>query len=89
VSRLPLVGYLVLVLVIAFSLYSQEGQIKRNEQARVALCALRQDLDLRIASSSDFLVTHPQGIPGIPASLIRQSLTNSVRTRKSLNVLDC
>jgi hypothetical protein len=63
--------------------------IARNATALTGLCALRYDLDLRITASQAFLAEHPKGIPGIPVSLIQQSLANSIRTRSALHVLDC
>lgn len=59
------------------------------QKALVALCALRADLDKRIASSERFLRKNPEGIPGIPASVIRQGLENSRRTRAALEILNC
>lgn len=70
--------------------YWQLRQITtENSKARVALCTLRHDLDLRITASQDFLNKNPNGISGIPASVIRQSLANSRRTRLTLEALDC
>jgi hypothetical protein len=63
--------------------------IERNATALTALCSLRYDLDLRITASQAFLAEHPNGVPGIPLSVIQQSLGNSIRTRASLHVLDC
>lgn len=50
-------------------------------QTHLALCALRSDLDRRAAAgekelrrSQAFLASHPDGIPGISASLIREEI---------------
>jgi hypothetical protein len=74
-------------LIVVF--FRADRRTDENATTLVALCALRDDIDLRIESSTKFLAEHPQGIPGIPASLIRQGLVNSKRTRTTLNVLDC
>jgi hypothetical protein len=59
-------------------------------QTRGALCALRSDVDKRISSSRDLLELYRQGpIFGIPRAVIVSSLSNSKRTRKSLENLHC
>lgn len=91
--RLPFAVLVIVLLVAAITFGAGSRRtnqnIERNETARIALCALRTDLDVRIVSSKQFLEENPKGIPGIPASLIRQGLANSIRTRKALSVLDC
>lgn len=54
-----------------------------------ALCALRNDLEVRVASSRSFLVDHPNGIPGISAKAIRDGIANQERTIVALSVIDC
>jgi hypothetical protein len=54
-----------------------------------ALCALRSDLERRIASSQAFLREHPDGIPGIPARTIRDGIKNQERTIRALSRIDC
>ena len=54
-----------------------------------ALCALRVDLEKRVASSEQFLRENPDGIPGIPAKTIRDGVTNQQRTIKALSQLAC
>jgi hypothetical protein len=65
---------------------------KTSGDARVttaALCALRTDLELRAASSRRFLADHPDGIPGIPAKVIRDGISNQERTITALRGIDC
>lgn len=90
------VGFLILAAFVVLALYLVDG-------ARQALCAQRADLDGRIASdtrslerSRRFLREHPNGIPGIPARLIRQgiaedaaTLARSIQTRRNLSGLHC
>jgi hypothetical protein len=76
---------------------------KQNRTAVTGLCLLRDDLGKRIAASTkqisrseQFLREHPNGIPGIPASLIREGLKSQmlvlngqIRTLKALDVVKC
>lgn len=54
-----------------------------------ALCTFKGDLQKRIDQSRDFLVQHPKGIPGIPASVITQGIRNQQATQDSLQDLNC
>jgi hypothetical protein len=94
--RLPVVLALALSLVLlgaaalfGYNRHQANRNMARNSTALIALCALRHDLDMRIASSEDLLVKYPHGFAGIPAAVIRSSVENSKRTRVTLNVLDC
>jgi hypothetical protein len=58
-------------------------------QNATALCALRGDLERRVADGRAFLMTHPAGIPGIPAASVKTSIGNSERTIRALRVIDC
>jgi hypothetical protein len=88
-ALITILGVLAIPVLVIYVNHLQAERIAENSQTRVALCALRADLDKRIESSETFLAEHPQGIPGIPASLIRQGLVNSKRTRKTLEILTC
>jgi hypothetical protein len=50
---------------------------------------LKADLQTRIDQGHRFLSTHPNGIPGIPASVLRQSIHNQEATLSALHSLDC
>lgn len=54
-----------------------------------ALCALRGDLEKRVEQSQDFLISHPNGVAGIPAVTIRQGLVNQQHTIQALSSLSC
>jgi hypothetical protein len=54
-----------------------------------ALCALRSDLEQRVASSEAFLRRHPHGILGISAKDIRTGIVNQQRTILALSGIDC
>lgn len=75
---------LYLVVVVAVFLVYRDAN-----HTTVALCALRADVEQRIASSQDFLKEHPNGVPGFNAAAINASLVNSQRTVKALSGLDC
>lgn len=66
--------------------------LRTSDDARVttaALCALRNDLEVRVASSRSFLAEHPNGIPGISAKAIRDGIANQERTITALAGIDC
>jgi hypothetical protein len=92
-TKLPLFVLAVILLgsalIFGYSRHQANESMARNRTALVALCALRYDLDLRIATSQTFLDEHPKGIPGVPVALIQTGLANSIRTRKTLDVLEC
>jgi hypothetical protein len=54
-----------------------------------ALCAFKTDLQKRYAAGTKFLKENPEGIPGISAAQIKQSLSNQESTLDSLEPLDC
>lgn len=54
-----------------------------------SLCSLRGDLAQRVDTSARFLADHPQGIPGVPASVIRDNIANQQRTVHALRGLNC
>lgn len=54
-----------------------------------ALCALRTDLQTRVQSSRDFLRSNPNGIPGIPVSVIQDSIVNQESSIRALSSLSC
>lgn len=66
-----------------------DEQVDRNARSSVALCALREDLQLRVDGAEKFLAEHPDGLPGIPAKTIRDGAENQQRTISTLHVLKC
>lgn len=54
-----------------------------------ALCALRNDLQVRVTSSREFLAEHPNGIPGISGKAIRDGIANQERTITALAGIAC
>lgn len=60
-----------------------------TSRTKASLCALRGDIETRVHSSEAFLQTHPQGLPGIPAATIQQSLDGQRRTILALKNLEC
>jgi len=84
--RLLVVATVVLyLLVIAVAVRAYHDA----DVSRGALCALREDLEKRVASSKDFLIENPGGIAGIPAKTIRDGIKNQERTIKALDGLSC
>jgi hypothetical protein len=56
---------------------------------RDALCALKADIQRRHDAGVMFLEDHPNGIPGIPAAALKQSITNQKASLHALRDLDC
>jgi hypothetical protein len=80
----------VLLCVAGVAVYLQiRISVRENETARKGLCALRADLGRRQLSSLEFLKAHPNGIPGIPASVIRNGVDNTAQTLEALQVVKC
>jgi hypothetical protein len=68
---------------------------ERADDTNKALCALKNDLVVRIRTTQEFLAEHPKGTPGIPAASFKQSIANQQRTVDALTgdpnnpLLDC
>jgi hypothetical protein len=62
---------------------------ERNATAVAGLCSLRTDLGERQLAALAFLRDNPNGTPGIPASLIRNSINTTARTLHALQVVEC
>ena len=54
-----------------------------------ALCSFKTDIERQVKASEKFLKDHPDGIPGIPAPLIKQGIDNRKQTLASLKPLEC
>jgi hypothetical protein len=86
---------LYLVVVVALMVIWRDASNKRaelqREEARSshALCALRGDLEQRAKSATDYLKEHPQGLPGIPASIIKSNLAGQRHSIAALSGLEC
>lgn len=66
------------------------GYIAKSANDTVdALCSLRVGLESEVAGSEDFLLKHPQGIPGITPATIRLGIERQEHTIKALGSLSC
>lgn len=71
-------------------LSAETSRLAKNARTdHAALCTFKTDLQKRVTQSRDFLAKHPNGIPGIPASVIVQGLRNQQATVDSLENLNC
>lgn len=66
-----------------------QNRLREAEQTHMALCLLRGNLKDRVAQSEAFLEANPEGIPGIPVSLIEMGINRDKETLGSLNLLNC
>lgn len=62
---------------------------KQGKQAHDGLCAFKGAEQKRLQTSRQFLRDNPNGIPGIPPSVIFNSISNSEQTVKSLEEIQC
>lgn len=85
--------YVVVIALSALGYWStqQNAQDTRDlaVQTTAALCALRFDLEARVEQGQEFLDANPEGIKGIPAETLQQTIEGQQRTISSLSVLDC
>jgi hypothetical protein len=77
-----IVLYIVMILLAGWTF----RQAHRNKDA---LCALRGDAQSRIETSQQFLIQNHNGIPGVSAEQLKNSIANSVRTVQALSNLKC
>jgi hypothetical protein len=76
-------------LALVFRVQDQNRLDQIATSTNEALCALKQDLQRRYDSGTEFLASNPDGIPGITRATIQQSLENQRRTLLALRQLDC
>lgn len=104
VDRHPLVSLLLFWLVVPLAIFAvavtsqvqNRHQLNRTKrlatqgaQALTAICALRADRIKSVQRSEMFLLTHPNGIPGLGAASIRASIYQQQQTIKALDVVNC
>ncbi len=70
--------------VVGWQVQINHDTAAKGDAAHAALCVFVSDLDTRIESSEAWLVTHPDGVPGIPASVVMNSLRNQKKTLAAL-----
>jgi high-affinity Fe2+/Pb2+ permease len=94
--RLVMATVILYLVLVGFALYIFVDAAHRREEIAVvateandALCALRQDLERRVAASEAFLEENPEGIPGLSPKIIREGIENQTRTIVALNELSC
>lgn len=85
-TRSTLALTLSVILVAGYGLYALKVQSDRSTSA---LCALRADLERRVAASEDFLSRNPKGFPGISSAVLQKSIVDQQRTIVALAGLHC
>lgn len=87
VVYLALIGFIG---AFSISFSNQRAELRRiTLNTNAALCTLRSDLEVRLQGAKDFLAEHPDGIAGITAATLQQSITNQERTVTALSGLEC
>lgn len=72
-----------------FAFISNRHRSSEGQEARVALCVLKQDIISRHKAGTEFLKDNPNGTPGIPKSVILNSLKSQEATLDALSRLKC
>jgi hypothetical protein len=91
------VAYLIFTGLFIASLWLTTHQAEQSRadlkrettKINFALCELRYNIERRVQTSEQFLVDHPEGIPGIPKSTIVQGITDQKENLKALTILSC
>lgn len=81
--------FVLLLGTIGYSVKSNYDLAKKGDQAKTAVCTLRDDLQKRISASESYLATHPGDVLGIPREQVMQSLENQKSTLKALETAGC
>jgi hypothetical protein len=79
----------LLVLAIAYATSERNRIEDHQEQVTVALCNFREDIQRRYDTTVQFIVDHPDGIPGISVADLQRSADNLAATLQSLRDLPC
>jgi hypothetical protein len=89
-AMLASLAALILVLLVSQAgVGNNARRAAEGQQAHGALCALKDDIRRRITNSQQLLEDYPAGLPGIPASIIEQSISNQQQTLDALETLEC
>jgi len=91
-AGLSLLKRVTAVLVVVVVGASIAGWLIVSDQAtetNQALCSLRADLQTRVETSQGFLRDNPDGVVGIPAATLQQSIDGQKRTIQALSTLNC
>ena len=80
---------LLTILIFGVRAYDLAHVEQKAEQNRIALCALRDDLGLRIDRAQRFLDEHPGGLNGLSGAEIRETIQNQRRTIQTLKIINC
>jgi hypothetical protein len=85
--------YLALVALGIFGYIQRVHDLARVEkvtqQTNTALCLFRANLKGQVETSTQFLVDHPNGIPGLSAEVIQSGIDRQTATLKALEILEC
>jgi len=81
--------FLLVLLGFVFQIHKNRQLAGQGQEAHDALCVFKADLEARYGNGLEFIRSHPAGIPGIPVTVLRNSLNNQKATLESLAALDC
>lgn len=81
--------FLWVAIFSVFAFVWNNRRATEGQQARDALCVLKQDIISRHNAGVEFLKDNPDGTPGIPKSVILNSLKSQEATIDALRSLKC
>lgn len=89
-SKTLLVLWIVVFTITTMWLLYRNHQISaQGAQAHEAICDLKSDYRARIKETLEIIQTHPNGVFGISDSVLRNTVTNEVKTLSSLFAVKC
>jgi len=84
------IGWMIAVsVVVIYTAQQNRERTQEGRNAHAALCVFKGSVARAVQQTEDFLQHNPNGLPGIPASVLRQSLTQQETTLRALDVLRC
>lgn len=86
---LTITTFLLLLGMGAYFINANHQLAVEGRQAHDAICALREDLQRRIATTEQFIRDHPEGIAGIPVAELERSVESQKLTVDSLYEAKC
>lgn len=80
---------IIFTVVVGWQVQDNRNQIEDLKRTEAALCSFKTELSNRVVGARKFLDSHPSGIPGLPANIIRDNIVNQQKTLDSLSALHC
>lgn len=87
-NQLRVLIILTVLLYVGFGILTWFTWSQSNTNTK-ALCGIKQDAQAQVAEGRNFVKLHPNGIAGISAAQIQQSINDNIAKVNALNIVDC